>query len=140
MCGVCSEADLLELCFVSVCNSNLFFIARLSSCLDQMREVLAESVPDQAMEQAVLASKFDVQKALDLVLSQDSKQNVKTKDEDAVIVRKMTKGMLLFNCLDSRCFICIYIVNFGFTGCEDDYCCVSNLLEILKMSTAISLF
>nr|CAH65415.1 hypothetical protein RCJMB04_30p14 [Gallus gallus] len=66
--------------------------ARLSSCLDQMREVLAESVPDQAMVQAVLDSKFDVQKALDLVLSQGSKQNVKTKDEDAVIVRKTTKG------------------------------------------------
>uniref|UniRef100_A0A803XXK4 HBS1-like protein N-terminal domain-containing protein n=1 Tax=Meleagris gallopavo TaxID=9103 RepID=A0A803XXK4_MELGA len=66
--------------------------ARLSSCLDQMREVLAESVPDQAMVQAVLDSKFDVQKALDLVLSQDSKRNLKTKDEDAVIVRKTTKG------------------------------------------------
>ncbi|XP_048792695.1 HBS1-like protein isoform X3 [Lagopus muta] len=83
--------------------------ARLSSCLDQMREVLAESVPDQAMEQAVLASKFDVQKALDLVLSQDSKQNVKTKDEDAVIVRKTTKGDLL--CFpelltNKNCFTC----------------------------------
>ncbi|XP_072188714.1 HBS1-like protein isoform X1 [Excalfactoria chinensis] len=66
--------------------------ARLSSCLDQMREVLAESVPDQAMVQAVLDSKFDVQKALDLVLSQGTKQNVKTKDEDDVIVRKTTKG------------------------------------------------
>lgn len=84
---------MLKLYFVSVCNSNLFFVARLSSCLDQMREVLAESVPDQAMVQAVLDSKFDVQKALDLVLSQRSKQNVKTKDEDAVIVRKTTKGM-----------------------------------------------
>lgn len=30
--------------------------------------------------------------------------------------------------------------NFGFTGCEDDYYCVSNLFEILKMPTAISLF
>ncbi|NXQ81684.1 HBS1L protein, partial [Nyctibius grandis] len=66
--------------------------ARLNSCLDQMREVLAESVPEQTMVQAVLDSKFDVQKALDLVLSQGSKQNVKTKNEDAVIVGKMTKG------------------------------------------------
>uniref|UniRef100_A0A8V0XPX1 HBS1 like translational GTPase n=1 Tax=Gallus gallus TaxID=9031 RepID=A0A8V0XPX1_CHICK len=83
--------------------------ARLSSCLDQMREVLAESVPDQAMVQAVLDSKFDVQKALDLVLSQGSKQNVKTKDEDAVIVRKTTKGDLL--CFpelltNKNCFSC----------------------------------
>lgn len=77
-------------------------LARLNSCLDQMREVLAESVPEETMVQAVLDSKFDVQKALDLVLSQSSKQNVKTKKGDAVIVGKTTKGILLFNCLYSR--------------------------------------
>ncbi|XP_040453447.1 HBS1-like protein isoform X4 [Falco naumanni] len=66
--------------------------ARLNSCLDQMREVLAESVPEQKMVQAVLDSKFDVQKALELVLSQGSKQNVKTKNEDTVTVGKTTKG------------------------------------------------
>uniref|UniRef100_A0A803V410 HBS1-like protein n=1 Tax=Ficedula albicollis TaxID=59894 RepID=A0A803V410_FICAL len=60
--------------------------ARLNSCLDQMREVLAESIPEQAMVQAVLDTEFDVQKALDLVLSQGSKQNVKTKNKDAVIL------------------------------------------------------
>ncbi|XP_010572965.1 PREDICTED: HBS1-like protein isoform X6 [Haliaeetus leucocephalus] len=65
--------------------------ARLNSCLDQMREVLAESVPEQTMVQAVLDSKFDVQKALDLVLSQGSKKNVKTKNENAVIVGNTTK-------------------------------------------------
>ncbi|XP_021245612.1 HBS1-like protein isoform X3 [Numida meleagris] len=83
--------------------------ARLSSCLDQMREVLAESVPEQAMVQAVLDSKFDVQKALDLVLSQGSKQNVKSKDEDAMIVRKTTKGdFLCFPELlaNKNCFSC----------------------------------
>ncbi|XP_025975546.1 HBS1-like protein isoform X3 [Dromaius novaehollandiae] len=69
--------------------------ARLNSCLDQMREVLGESVPEQTMVQALLDSKFDVQKALDLVLSQDSKQNTKTKNEDAVIIGKTTKGDLL---------------------------------------------
>lgn len=77
-------------------------LARLNSCLDQMREVLAESVPEQTMVQAVLKSSFDVQKALDLVLSQGSKQNVKTKNEDAAIVGKATKGILPFNCLHSR--------------------------------------
>ncbi|NXU52396.1 HBS1L protein, partial [Turnix velox] len=64
--------------------------ARLYSCLDQMREVLTESVPEQTMVQAVLDSKFDVQKALDLVLSQDSKQTVKTKNKNPI--RKTTKG------------------------------------------------
>ncbi|NWJ04019.1 HBS1L protein, partial [Crypturellus undulatus] len=66
--------------------------ARLNSCLDQMREVLGESVPEQTMVQAVLDSKFDVQRALDLVLSQDTKQNTKTKNEDPVIIGKVTKG------------------------------------------------
>ncbi|KFW80935.1 HBS1-like, partial [Manacus vitellinus] len=66
--------------------------ARLNSCLDQMREILAESIPEQAMVQALLDSKFDVQKALDLVLSQGSKQNVKTKNKDAVNLAKNTKG------------------------------------------------
>lgn len=92
----------LRLYFVPVYNSCLSFVARLNSCLDQMREVLAESVPEQTMVQAVLDSKFDVQKALDLVLSQGSKQNVKTHNEDAMIVGKTTKGILLFHCLDSR--------------------------------------
>ncbi|KAM9261153.1 HBS1-like protein isoform 2-T2 [Cariama cristata] len=83
--------------------------ARLNSCLDQMREVLAESVPEQTMVQAVLDSKFDVQKALDLVLSQGSKQNVKTKNEDTVIVGKTTKGDLLCSpemCIDTDSFSC----------------------------------
>ncbi|XP_077669196.1 HBS1-like protein isoform X3 [Eretmochelys imbricata] len=66
--------------------------ARLYSCLDQMREVLGEAVPEQVMVEAVLNCKFDVQKALDLVLAQDSKQNVKTKNEEAVTTGKTTKG------------------------------------------------
>nr|XP_021152840.1 HBS1-like protein isoform X2 [Columba livia] len=83
--------------------------ARLNSCLDQMREVLAESVPEETMVQAVLDSKFDVQKALDLVLSQGTKQNVKNKNEDAVIVGKTTKGDLLCcpeMCIDTGSFSC----------------------------------
>uniref|UniRef100_A0A8C3R0Z8 HBS1 like translational GTPase n=1 Tax=Cyanoderma ruficeps TaxID=181631 RepID=A0A8C3R0Z8_9PASS len=75
--------------------------ARLNSCLDQMREVLAESVPEQAMVQAVLDANFDVQKALNVVLSQGSKQNVKTKNKDAVILAKTTKGDL--HCCPEMC-------------------------------------
>ncbi|KAM4903347.1 HBS1-like protein isoform 3-T3 [Sylvia borin] len=74
---------------------------RLNSCLDQMREVLAESIPEQAMVQAVLDTNFDVQKALNLVLSQGSKQNVKTKNKDAVILGKTTKGDL--HCCPEMC-------------------------------------
>ncbi|KAM7172746.1 HBS1-like protein isoform 3-T3 [Macrochelys suwanniensis] len=57
-----------------------------------MREVLGEAVPEQVMVEAVLNSKFDVQKALDLVLAQENKQNVKTKNEEAVTAGKTTKG------------------------------------------------
>ncbi|XP_064269318.1 HBS1-like protein isoform X2 [Passer domesticus] len=83
--------------------------ARLNSCLDQMREVLAESIPEQTMVQAALDTKFDVQKALDLVLSQGCKQNVKTKNKDAVILAKTTKGDLCCcpeMCVDTDSFSC----------------------------------
>ncbi|XP_050805612.1 HBS1-like protein isoform X2 [Gopherus flavomarginatus] len=66
--------------------------ARLYLCLDQMREVLGETAPEQVMVEAVLNSKFDVQKALDFVLAQDCKQNVKTKNEEAATTGKTTKG------------------------------------------------
>ncbi|XP_037750753.2 HBS1-like protein isoform X4 [Chelonia mydas] len=86
--------DVQEPAKISTSNHQLTGVdqARLYSCLDQMREVLGEAVPEQVMVEAVLNSKFDVQKALDLVLAQDSKQNVKTKNEEAVTTGKTTKG------------------------------------------------
>ncbi|XP_003223338.1 HBS1-like protein isoform X3 [Anolis carolinensis] len=66
--------------------------AQLESCLDHMREVLGESVPEKVMVEAVLHSKFDVQQALDSVLSQDNKPNLKTKNEDTVLTGKAPKG------------------------------------------------
>ncbi|XP_044279992.1 HBS1-like protein isoform X2 [Varanus komodoensis] len=65
---------------------------KIDSCLDHMREVLGDSVPEQVMVEAILSSKFDVQEALDYILAQDNKQNVKTKNEDTVIAGKATKG------------------------------------------------
>lgn len=100
--GVVLVVRPLKTYFWAACNSNVFLSARLNSCLDQMREVLAESIPEQAMVQAVLDTNFDVQKALNVVLSQGSKQNVKTKNKDAVILAKTTKGIFVFNCLHSR--------------------------------------
>ncbi|XP_053828402.1 HBS1-like protein isoform X2 [Vidua macroura] len=88
----CEGTDAAADCFTPTHQLTEVDRARLHSCLDQMREVLAESIPEQAMVQAVLDTKFDVQKALDLVLSQGSKQNVKTKNKDAVILAKTTKG------------------------------------------------
>ncbi|XP_027706449.1 HBS1-like protein isoform X3 [Vombatus ursinus] len=65
--------------------------ARLYSCLDHMREVLGDDVPDEKMIEAVLQNKFDVEKALAMVLEQDKKQ---TKSEEAVSTGKATKGVL----------------------------------------------
>ncbi|XP_074043738.1 HBS1-like protein isoform X2 [Macrotis lagotis] len=65
--------------------------ARLYSCLDHMREVLGDDIPDQKMIEAVLQNKFDVEKALAMVLEQDKKQ---TKSEEPLSMGKTTKGVL----------------------------------------------
>ncbi|XP_054830801.1 HBS1-like protein [Eublepharis macularius] len=62
--------------------------AQLASCLDHMKEVLGESLPEKEMVEAVLSSKFDVQQALDSVLAQE----MKIKNEETVISGKATKG------------------------------------------------
>nr|XP_014706063.1 HBS1-like protein isoform X5 [Equus asinus] len=69
--------------------------AHLYSCLDHMREVFGDDVPDDVLIEAVLKSKFDVQKALSMVLEQDSLQNLKVKSQGAVSAGKIAKGVLL---------------------------------------------
>ncbi|XP_036727432.1 HBS1-like protein isoform X3 [Balaenoptera musculus] len=69
--------------------------ARLFSCLDHMREVLEIAVPDDILIEAVLKNKFDVQKALSVVLEQDKMQNLKVKSEGAISTGKIAKGVLL---------------------------------------------
>uniref|UniRef100_A0A8C5KSY8 HBS1-like protein n=1 Tax=Jaculus jaculus TaxID=51337 RepID=A0A8C5KSY8_JACJA len=66
--------------------------ARLHSCLDHMREVLGDALSDEVMIEAVLKNKFDVQKALSVVLEQDNVQSLKGKSERAAPAGKTVKG------------------------------------------------
>ncbi|XP_055981864.1 HBS1-like protein isoform X1 [Sorex fumeus] len=66
--------------------------ARLYSCLDHLREILGDAVPDDTLIDAVLKNKFDVQKALSVVLEQNKTQKLKVKNEGAVSTGKIAKG------------------------------------------------
>ncbi|XP_063773443.1 HBS1-like protein isoform X2 [Pseudophryne corroboree] len=76
--------------------------ARLYSCLDHMREVLGETVPEQIMIDAVLQCQFDVAKALDLVFKQDCKTSMKPERKDLPAAGRPAKGAL-FTSLHSLC-------------------------------------
>ncbi|KAF6114066.1 HBS1 like translational GTPase [Phyllostomus discolor] len=66
--------------------------ARLYSCLDHMREVFGDAVPEDILIEAVLKNEFNVEKALSMVLEQDKMQKLKVNSEGAIPTGKIAKG------------------------------------------------
>lgn len=58
--------------------------AKLMSCLDELRNVLGDTIPDNILVQSVLKHKFNYNKALDEILNNKSKQEEKPKSEPVI--------------------------------------------------------
>ncbi|MGH0146305.1 UNVERIFIED_CONTAM: hypothetical protein FKN15_030051 [Acipenser sinensis] len=57
-----------------------------------MREVLGDSVPDPVLVEVVLKCRFDLQKALDLILSEEGKKTPSARNHNEVSTGKAAKG------------------------------------------------
>jgi len=104
--------------------------ARLHSCLDHMREVLGDAVPDDTLIEAVLKNKFDVQKALAVILEQDKMQNWKVKSEGAISTGKIAKDELQHQ----LGLFLPKIIPLDFVLLDHSFCCCCFCYVLLKLA------
>lgn len=72
--------------------------AQLRSCLDKIRDIVGDSVPDGVLVEAVIQNQFDVDKSLDVILNSSSSSSVPVDAPKPQRVRKLQTANTDANC------------------------------------------
>lgn len=65
--------------------------AQLRSCLDKIRDIVGDSVPDGVLVEAVIQNQFDVDKSLDVILNSSSSSSVPVGEKNSKLINTLIK-------------------------------------------------